>query len=89
MSATAHEDKVRVSPPEARCEPADEVLCDACGRPVPRDEDDDGFAVPGQGVYLWTRGDEVRFEKAPLCASCASAIGLAAWARWEIEEEEG
>jgi hypothetical protein len=38
---------------------------------------------------MWARGDSVRFEKAPLCASCASAIGMTALARWEIEEEEG
>ena len=44
---------------------------------------------PGQGVYLWARGDEVRFERAPLCPSCASAIGMTALTRWEIEEEEG
>jgi hypothetical protein len=89
MSASIYEDKVRVPPPGAQCEPAGEVLCDACGRPVPRGDEDDGYAVPGEGVYVSTRGEEVRFEKVPLCASCASAIGLAAWARWEIEEEEG
>ncbi len=67
-----------------------EVRCDACGAPVTRDDDDeDGFGVPGEGVYMWTRGDEVRFERAPLCVSCASAIGMTALARWEIEEEEG
>ena len=89
MSASAHEDKVRVPPPDAQCEPADEVLCDSCGTTVPRPDEDEGYAVPGEGMYLWTRGAEVRFEKVPLCATCASAIGLAAWARWEIEEEEG
>jgi hypothetical protein len=66
----------------------DEVRCDACGAPVPPDADE-GYGVPGCGVYMWTRGDETRFEKAPLCASCASAIGMTALARWEIEEEEG
>lgn len=67
-----------------------EVRCDACGAPVTRDDDEeDGFGVPGEGVYMWARGDEVRFERAPLCASCASAIGMTALARWEIEEEEG
>jgi hypothetical protein len=65
-----------------------EVRCDACGSPVARD-DDEVYGVPGEGVYLWARGDEVRFERAPLCASCASAIGMTALARWEIEEEEG
>jgi hypothetical protein len=67
----------------------DEALCDACGSALPAPDGDDGFHVPGAGVYMWTRGSEVRFEKVPLCASCASAIGMTALARWEIEEEEG
>jgi hypothetical protein len=67
----------------------EELLCDACGSSLPAADDVDGFDVPGAGVYMWTRGSEVRFEKAPLCASCASAIGMTALARWEIEEEEG
>ncbi|HEY4015143.1 MAG TPA: hypothetical protein VGM06_17485 [Polyangiaceae bacterium] len=61
--------------------------CDACGGELSL-EDDDGYGMPGAGIYLWTRGDEVRVERAPLCASCASAIGVTALARWEIEEEE-
>lgn len=68
-----------------------EMLCDACGGALDEDGvDPEGtYGVPGQGVYLWARGDEVRFERAPLCPSCASAIGMTALARWEIEEEEG
>lgn len=68
---------------------ADERRCDACGAPCPATEDDGGYDVPGQGVYLWTRGNELHFEKVPLCSSCASAIGMKALGRWEIEEEEG
>ncbi len=69
---------------------ADEPRCDACGAVLPpADDDDEGFDVPGRGVYVWTRGEEVRFERVPLCASCASAIGMTALGRWEIEEEEG
>lgn len=66
----------------------EELRCDACGDAIPGDADE-GYGPPGEGVYMWTRGTEVRFEKAPLCASCASAIGMAALTRWEIEEEEG
>jgi hypothetical protein len=62
--------------------------CDACGE-VLADETDDGYAVRGAGAYLWTRGDERRYEPAPLCARCAAAIGMSALSRWEIEEEEG
>ncbi len=67
-----------------------EEACDACGEViVPPRDDDDGYAVPGRGQYVWTRGDEVRREEVPLCATCAAAIGMSALARWEIEEEEG
>jgi hypothetical protein len=79
-------------PAKADASDADDatVRCDACGAAVPAaDEDEDSFALPGAGVYVWTRGEEVRFEKAPLCDQCASAIGMTALARWEIEEEEG
>jgi hypothetical protein len=85
------------APEPGVCSASHEVLfevvepdaCDACGRPLVDSDDDDGFRLPGSGVYMWTRGDAVRFEKAPLCASCAAAIGMTALARWEIEEEEG
>jgi hypothetical protein len=62
--------------------------CDVCGELVPDDEDT-GPIVAGRGVYVWTRGDETRREDAPLCPSCAAALGLTALARWEIDEEEG
>jgi hypothetical protein len=85
------------APEPVVCSASHEVLfevvepdaCDACGRPLLAGEDDEGFCLPGSGVYMWTRGDAVRFEKAPLCASCAAAIAMTALARWEIEEEEG
>jgi hypothetical protein len=67
----------------------DAPRCDACDAALVRTVDEDGFAVGGRGVYLWTRGDEIRFEEAPLCPDCASAIGMSVLARWEIEEEEG
>ena len=67
----------------------DPTRCDACGDAVPDDEGDDGFQVRGKGLYMWTRGDQVRFEEPALCPSCGAAIGLSALARWEIEEEEG
>ncbi len=62
------------------------IACDACGGPMP---EDDGFAIVGEGEYVWTRGDEVRREKAPLCPTCASAIFGAAITAWDIEDEEG
>lgn len=66
--------------------PAD--LCDVCAARV-TDADDDGYAVPGRGLYVWARGDERRYEEPPLCPGCAAAVGVSAMARWEIEEEEG
>ena len=69
-----------------------ESRCDACGESLPPTDEGEGahrYGLPGRALYLWARGDEVRFEGAPLCAACASAIGMTALARWEIEEEEG
>jgi hypothetical protein len=70
--------------------PTNEHRCDACGADLPwqADGDTDDYSVLGRGVYLWVRGGAVTIEHAPLCASCASAIGMTALARWEIEEEE-
>lgn len=65
------------------------TTCDACGDALDAADDAPGYGVPGQGVYLWARGEETRLESVPLCAACASAIGMTALARWEIEEEEG
>ena len=70
-------------------EPVEACVCDACGRALDAEEDEDTYGIPGAGTYLWTRGDRVQIETAPLCASCAAAIGVTALARWEIEEEEG
>ncbi len=42
----------------------------------------------GAGLYLWTRGHELRFEEAPLCARCGPAIAITALRRWLIEDEE-
>jgi hypothetical protein len=68
----------------------DEARCDVCERPI-SDDDDEGHAVSGRGLYVWTRGEDVATtrEEPPLCPSCAAALGLTALARWEIEEEEG
>lgn len=54
--------------------------CDACGVRIEGEP-------AGHGLYVWTRGDEVRYEEPPLCAHCANAIGLAALASWELEED--
>lgn len=59
-----------------------DLKCDAC------DEMIEGEPA-GHGLYMWTRGEEVRFEEPALCARCATAIGVTALAAWTVEEEEG
>jgi hypothetical protein len=59
-----------------------DLRCDAC------DERIEGEPA-GRGLFLSTRGDEVRFDEPGLCAQCATAIGLRANEASEIEEEEG
>jgi hypothetical protein len=60
--------------------PVQAFECDACGK---RFEGEPA----GHGLYVWTRGDETRYEEPPLCESCANAIGLTALALWELEED--
>ena len=59
-----------------------ELRCDACDEPIEGEPE-------GRGLYMWTRGDEVRFEEPALCPRCATAIGVTALAAWNVEEEEG
>jgi hypothetical protein len=68
--------------------------CDVCAEALrnasaDEDGDDGGFDIEGRGLLVWTRGEERRYQEPPLCASCATAIGVSALQRWEIEEEEG
>ncbi|GAC1352867.1 MAG: hypothetical protein NVS3B20_15180 [Polyangiales bacterium] len=59
---------------ERRCDVCDTVIVGA----------DDG----GSGLFIWTRGDEVRYEEPPLCPQCGPSLALAAMRRWEEEDEE-
>jgi hypothetical protein len=58
------------------------VSCDACGEPI------EG-APAGSGLFLWTRGEEVRYEEPPLCERCAYAIAVGGTLALEPEDEEG
>lgn len=59
---------------------AAEVRCDACDEPIEGEP-------AGRGLYMWTRGEEVRFEEPALCETCATAIGVTAMAQWDLEDE--
>ena len=67
---------------------AEDERCSVCSAEL--DEEDDDHPEPrGRGLLVWARGDERRYEEPQLCPSCASAIGVTALHRWEIEEDEG
>ena len=57
------------------------VRCDACGEAI------EGSPA-GSGLFLWTRGEEVRYEEPPLCEKCAYAIAVGGTLQIESEEEE-
>jgi hypothetical protein len=42
----------------------------------------------GSGLFIWTRGDEVRYEEPPLCEECARSIVIGALLKWDFDEEE-
>jgi hypothetical protein len=75
---------VELNEPETVAPPAAEPSgfeCDMCGQHF------DGEPA-GAGLFMWTRGDEVRFEEPPLCEGCAENVTLDALTRFEVEEEE-
>jgi hypothetical protein len=58
------------------------IVCDQCGEVIEGEPS-------GRGLYLWTRGDEMRFEEPALCSECSVAIGVSAHIAWAAEEDEG
>lgn len=55
--------------------------CDYCGGSF------EG-APEGSGLFIWTRGDEIRYEEPPLCEQCAHSIVIGALLKWDFDEEE-
>lgn len=72
-------------------EDAEAACCDVCAGALSNDDGgtDGEESSSGRGLLVWSRGDERRYQEPPLCAACATAIGVSALQRWEIEEEEG
>ena len=58
------------------------VRCDACDAAI------EGEAA-GKGLYMWSRGGELRWDEPALCEDCATAIVVTAQRSWDVEEEEG
>jgi hypothetical protein len=56
------------------------VHCDACGEAI------EGSPA-GSGLFLWTRGEEVRYEEPPLCERCAYAIAVGGTFASEVDDE--
>jgi hypothetical protein len=56
------------------------VRCDACGDAI------EG-APAGSGLFLWTRGEEIRYEEPPLCERCAYAIAVGGTVQGDLDEE--
>jgi len=59
---------------------SEKVRCDACGDEIDGDP-------AGSGLFLWTRGEEVRYEEPPLCEQCAYAIAVGGMLTFEADEE--
>ncbi len=68
-----------VPPPPPR---AERFTCDICGEPIEGEP-------AGHAVLVWTRGDERREERDPICPACAAALGLSVQRRLEEEDDGG
>lgn len=54
--------------------------CSSCNRPI-------NGRPAATGLFMWTRGDEVRYDEPPLCGCCASTVTMVALHRWHCGEE--
>jgi hypothetical protein len=39
------------------------------------------------GLFMWTRGDHVRFEEPPLCARCSGDVSVSAFLSWPWDDD--
>jgi len=63
---------------------ANERRCDVCASPLDAAEEED----EGAGLYVWSRGGEVRREEVPLCPTCSGAIFASALVMYDFDDEE-
>jgi hypothetical protein len=68
---------------------SDEDRCSVCAELLVADDEEAQTLSRGRGLLVWSRGDERRCEEPELCPRCASAIGVTALHRWELDEDEG
>ena len=54
--------------------------CSNCSRPI-------NGRPAATGLFMWTRGDEVRYDEPPLCSCCASTVTMVALHRWHCGED--
>jgi hypothetical protein len=60
---------------------AQRYCCDLC------DKDCEGMPF-GNGLLIWHRGTEMRYDEPPLCEDCASRVTMGALSKWALEDEE-
>jgi hypothetical protein len=65
---------------------ANERRCDACATPLEAEGDDDDDE--GAGLYVWSRGGEIRREEVPLCPACSNAINASVLGMFDFDDEE-
>lgn len=63
---------------------ANERRCDVCSAPLEGVDEEQ----QGAGVYLWSRGGEVRHEEVPLCPACSTTIFANALGMIDFDDEE-
>jgi len=76
---TATLESAPVSDDPVEIPPRVEYRCDMCGATF---EGSPG----GAGLFVWTRGEETRFEEPPLCERCAADLTVGALVKWAWEE---
>ena len=67
---------------------ANERRCDICATSLPASGDAACEDEEGAGLYVWSRGGEIRREEVPLCPTCSNAIFANALGMFDFDDEE-
>lgn len=57
-----------------------EIACSLCETPLV-----EGAAA--KGLFMWTRGEDIRFEEPPLCGRCSGSVSISAFLSWPWEDD--
>ena len=73
-------DEVAMAALRAQQNEPEPPVCNLCELPI--------VGAPiASGLFMWTRGDDVRYDEPPLCNACFGALCVTGQPMWPFDDE--